>query len=290
MRAKSPFLMLCRGMIENTSIKTHRITVFVRSLWRIIEILHHTQNRLFQIKCDSENLLMHKNEVTSMLAWKLHGYITSVEYHISKVLISATKAISLFSLGAPSEIATAEVQFEIRQLRSAQLELHWFWIETQRTYTDMLGKTAGTVYFPYNTGTGNLEPDNTMDNNNTNLELSRNTDLAALRKIVPRLLWLIGRAFNIGEKGLGRLFGVTQPTISRWQSGELPPSRGHLNDIIYHFRKACSRVRDDFPIPTDIHYLCSFAPIYETTLQDEACHALKSVAINGLIGKTAPTE
>jgi predicted XRE-type DNA-binding protein len=102
----------------------------------------------------------------------------------------------------------------------------------------------------------------------------------AIKKLVPRMLAFIGQAHYEREKGIGGLVGVTQPTISRWMSGKLLPDDAHLTKIVTTFHEACAHIRALFPVPANLHYLCSFAPKYSEDRANEAEQALKDSVLS----------
>jgi len=102
------------------------------------------------------------------------------------------------------------------------------------------------------------------------------------RKLVPKMLNFIGQAHYEREKGIGALIGVSQPTVSRWISGELAPDEAHLTKILTTFHEACAHIRSLFPIPANLYYLCSFAPKYTKTRVQEANQALKESILLGM--------
>ena len=102
------------------------------------------------------------------------------------------------------------------------------------------------------------------------------------RKLLPKMLNFIGQAHYEKEKGIGALIGVSQPTVSRWISGQLAPDEAHLTKILTTFHEACAHIRALFPIPANLHYLCSFAPKYTKNRAEEARQSLNESIFSGL--------
>lgn len=103
---------------------------------------------------------------------------------------------------------------------------------------------------------------------------------------IPRMLAFIGQAHYEREKGIGGLLGVTQPTVSRWMSGKLHPDDAHLTKIVTTFHEACAHIRALFPVPANLHYLCSFAPKYTEDNAQAAERALKDSVLSLLETRT----
>ncbi len=102
------------------------------------------------------------------------------------------------------------------------------------------------------------------------------------RKLVPKMLNFIGQAHYEREKGIGALIGVSQPTVSRWMSGNLAPDEAHLTKILTTFHEACAHIRALFPVPANLRYLCSFAPKYTKARVEEANQALNESILSGM--------
>lgn len=104
----------------------------------------------------------------------------------------------------------------------------------------------------------------------------------ASKKVIPTLLRFIARAFDVGQGGLGQVLGKSQSTVSRWLSGELVPNDEERTRIMIKFHEACALVHSLFPLPGNLHYLCSFAPSYMENRAEQASKDLRDCMAEAL--------